>query len=69
MTNEEINTLAYEKDLACYEVMGCARALLNLHKSGISSEDLPWETLEKYIGKFEVLEKRLKSVLNNEEAA
>lgn len=69
MTNEEINTLAYEKDLACYGVLGCARALLNLHKSGESSQDLPWETLEKYIGEFELLEKRFKSVLNNEVAA
>lgn len=69
MTIEEIKTLAYEKDIACYGVMGCARALLNLHKSGVSSQDLPWETLEKYIGEFEALEKELKSAMHDEEAA
>lgn len=69
MTIEEINKLAYDKDIACYGVMGCARSFLELHKSGISSQFLPWETLEKHLDKFEALEKRLKSVLNDEEAA
>lgn len=69
MTIEEINTLAYEKDIACHEVMGCAMELLKLHKSGLPSKYLPWETLEKYLGKFEALDKELKSALSDEEAA
>lgn len=69
MTIEEINNLAHDKDIACYGVMGCARSFLELHKSGLSSQCLPWETLEKYLDKFEALEKRLKSVLNDEVAA
>ena len=69
MTNEEINKLAHDMDIACYEVMGCARSLLELHKAGIPSQFLPWENMEKYLGKFEVLEKELKSALNDEVAA
>jgi hypothetical protein len=69
MTNEEINKLAYDKDIACYGVMGCARAFLNMHKSGLPLQYLPWETLEKYLDKFEALEKELKSALSDEEAA
>lgn len=69
MTIEKIKTLAHDKDIACYEVMGCVRSFLELHKSGLPLQYLPWKTLEKYLGKFEALEKELKSAMNDEEAA
>ena len=69
MTNEKINTLAHDMDIACYEVMGCARSFFKLHKAGIPSQFLPWEDMEKYLGKFEALEKELKSALNDGVAA